>query len=392
MCKRLVFSLILLSAFHAGSARALAAAEISAQLVASGFKQPTFLCAAPGDTSRLFVLERQSGKVRVIKNGVTLNKPFLNVKKKLGSDAFGGEKGLLGLAFPPDFGAENRFFYVSYTDLGGATVVEAYKARKNPDRARQRSGKVILRIEQPDTIHYSGMLAFGPDGYLYVGRGDGGPQGDPLNHAQSLDTLLGKILRISVHKDKPYTIPASNPFVGVSGAMPEIWAYGLRNPWRFSFDRQTGDLYIGDVGQNSVEEVDFQPASSSGGENYGWNIAEGNDCFQLGGTCGSNPGLTPPIHTYSHGVGTAVIGGYVYRGSAIPSLQGTYFLADFEISTILSFKYDGHSLTNYADRTNELEPVGSRTINLISSFGEDAAGELYIVDIYDGEIYKIVPR
>ncbi|NUM55351.1 MAG: PQQ-dependent sugar dehydrogenase [Candidatus Hydrogenedentes bacterium] len=381
-----LISLILTISFPA-----LAAKIIAAELVASGFKQPTYVCSDPNDSSRLFVLERSSGKIKLVKNGVVLSKPFLNLGDKVSSDR-DGEQGLFGMAFPPNFGAGSSYFYVCYSDIFGASVLEAYKVGSNPDVAKKSSGTVLLETQSTENIHFAGMLAFGPDDYLYMGRGDGGPAEDPFGHAQDKNTLLGKLLRIQVNKDKPYKVPATNPFIGQANMKPEIWACGLRNPWRFSFDRLTGDIYIGDVGQNWLEEINFQPASSAGGENYGWNTAEGLECLGGGGTCGTNAGFTPPIHQYFHTDGNAVIGGYVYRGSAIPEIQGRYFFADHGFTTIWSFVNNGGAVSDLKDHTNELEPDGTNTINSISSFGEDADGELYIVDIFDGELYKIVPR
>ena len=373
-------------------ASAHAAKTIAAELVASGFKQPTYVCSDPHDSSRLFVLERSSGRIKLVKNGVVQSKPFLNLGDKVSSD-HDGEQGLFGMVFPPDFGASDPFFYVNYSDIFGASVMEAYKVGSNPDKAKKGSGKVILRIVGTENIHFAGMMAFGPDGNFYLGRGDGGPAEDPLGHSQDLNLLLGKLLRIKVNKSKPYKVPSDNPFVGQSGKRPEIWAYGLRNPWRFSFDRQSGDIYVGDVGQNFREEIDFLPAGSPGGQNFGWNTAEGVACLGGDGTCGTNAGFTPPIYDYPHNPGgVAIIGGYVYRGSAIPAMQGTYFFADHGFTTLWSFLYDGNTVSDQVDHTNELEPDGPNTINSISSFGEDADGELYIVDIGDGEIYKIVPR
>ena len=372
-------------------ASAHAAKVMAAELVASGFKQPTYVCSEPNDASRLYVLERSSGKIMLIKNGVVQSKPFLNISDRVSSDR-DGEQGLFSMVFPPNFGPNNRFFYVCYSDIFGASVVDAYKIGSNPDRAKKGSAKKIIEIQGTENIHFAGMMAFGPDGNLYIGRGDGGPADDPLGRGQDQNTLLGKLLRIKVNKDKNYKVPSDNPFVGQVDKKPEIWAYGLRNPWRFSFDRLTGDLYIGDVGQNWMEEIDFQPASSTGGENYGWNVAEGLECQGGGGTCGTNTGFTPPIHQYTRAGGVAVIGGYVYRGSAIPEMQGRYLFADHGFTTIWSFVNNAGTATGLQDRTDELEPEGSNTINSISSFGEDADGELYIVDIGDGEIYKIVPR
>ncbi|MCC6795235.1 MAG: PQQ-dependent sugar dehydrogenase [Candidatus Hydrogenedentes bacterium] len=373
------------------SATANAAKVMAAELIADGFKQPTYICSEPNDASRLYVLERSSGKILLIKNGVLQSKPFLNIGDRVSSDR-DGEQGLFNLVFPPNFGPDNKFFYVCYSDIFGASIVEAYKIGSNPDKAKKGSAKQILEIQGTENIHFAGQMAFGPDGNLYVGRGDGGPADDPLGRGQDKNILLGKLLRIKVNKDKSYKVPTDNPFVGQSNVKTEIWAYGLRNPWRFSFDRLTGDLYIADVGQNWMEEIDFQPASSTGGENYGWNIAEGLECQGGGGTCGTNAGFTPPIHQYGHTGGVAVIGGYVYRGNAIPEMQGRYFFADHGFTTISSFINNAGTVTDLQDHTNELEPDGSNTINSISSFGEDADGELYIVDIGDGEIYKIVPR
>ena len=370
---------------------ALAANLIKTQLVASGFAQPTYVCSDPHDSSRLFVLERSSGKIKLVKNGVVQSTPFLNIGDKVSSNV-DGEEGLLGMAFPPNFGAKNPFFYVCYSDIFGASVVDAYKLSSNPDKAKKASGTQILKIQGTENFHFGGMLAFGPDGYLYVSRGDGGPQNDSLGHSQDLNQLLGKLLRIKVNKAKPYKIPATNPFVGNASAKPEIWAYGLRNPWRFCFDRLNGNLYIADVGQNNREEIDFQPASSTGGQNYGWNIAEGFACIGGDGTCGTDSGFTPPVYDYTHNDGVAIIGGYVYRGAAIPALQGKYFFADHGFTTIWSLRYDGNAVTELVDHSSELEPAGANTLNSISSFGEDADGEMYIVDIGDGEIYKIVPR
>lgn len=369
-----------------------AAKIIAAQLVASGFDQPTYVCSAPGDSTRLFVVERSSGKIKIIKNGSVLSKPFLNISDKVSSDV-DGEQGFFGLVFPPNYGPDNPFFYVNYSDVFGASVIEAFKVGSNPNRAKKGSGKIILRIEGTENIHFGGMMAFGPDGLLYIGRGDGGPAEDPLGHAQNLNLLLGKLLRIKVNKAKPYKIPSTNPFVGQPNKRGEIFAYGLRNPWRFCIDSLTGDIYIGDVGQNAREEIDFIPAGSPGGQNFGWNTAEGFACLGGDGNCGTNTGFTPPIYDYPHNPGgVAIIGGFVYRGSAIPALQGKYFFADHGFTTIWSLRYDGSTVTDLVDHTNELEPDGPLTINSISSFGQDANGELYIVDIADGEIYKIVPR
>ena len=235
------------------------------------------------------------------------------------------------------------------------------------------------------------MMAFGSDGDLYIGTGDGGSEGDPGNRGQSDTTLLGKLLRIDVNQGSPYAIPPGNPFANSPTVRHEIWAMGLRNPWRFSFDRQTHDLYIGDVGQDLWEEVDFQAAGSSGGENYGWRLMEGTHCYNPPQNC--NPGnLVLPMHEYSHSLGCAIIGGYVYRGSAITDLAGTYFFSDNCSARIWTFRYQGGNVTEFQERTSELAPDGGQAIRAVSSFGEDQQGELYICDLNDGDVFKIVPN
>ncbi|MFQ5506368.1 MAG: PQQ-dependent sugar dehydrogenase, partial [Planctomycetota bacterium] len=310
-----------------------------------------------------------------------------------------GERGLLGLAFHPRY-ASNGFFYVNYTQRsGGATMVVRYKASStNPDLADPGSAKPILGpVSQPAGNHNGGNLVFGPDGFLYIGLGDGGGSGDPNCNAQTGSTFLGKMLRIDVDGGNPYAIPPSNPFLRNPGVLNEIWALGLRNPWRYSFDRVTGDLYIGDVGQNAREEIDFQPKASKGGENYGWKVMEGRLCFStfrcpVGTPVCNSTSLVMPIHDYGRTTGRSVTGGFVYRGCAIPDLRGTYFFGDYVTNRIWSFRYDGKSITNFKDRTLELAPGLGLGIASISSFGEDARGELYIADHRGGEVFKIVPK
>jgi hypothetical protein len=294
------------------------------------------------------------------------------------------------MAFHPDYAANGTFF-VDYTDNDGNDVVARYHVSSNPDVADPASGVVILRVSDPFPNHNGGMLAFGPnDGYLYVSMGDGGSAFDPGNRAQNRGELLGKILRLDVDTASPYAIPPDNPFAFDPNARGEVWAYGLRNPWRPAFDRVTGDFYIADVGQNEIEEIDFQPGSSAGGENYGWRCMEGTQCTgETGCTCNA-PGLELPIFEYSHDTGgCAVIGGYPYRGGSIPLLAGTYFFSDNCTSKITSFRYDGTNLTELADRTAELDPPGSQTIDAVTSFGEDAFGEMYVID-GGGEVFKLV--
>jgi glucose/arabinose dehydrogenase len=371
---------------------------LSAVRVASGLARPVFVTAPPGDHDRLFVVEQHSGQVKVLRlaSGAVNPTPFLTVP----GVATGGEQGLLGLAFHPEF-ANNGLFYVNFVAadnrvLTGITNVRRYRASAaDPDVADPTSATTVLTIEQPFENHNGGWLAFGPrNGLLYIATGDGGSANDPGNRAQNLRELLGKMLRIDVNgNDFPgdaarnYAIPAGNPFRNRADARGEIWAYGLRNPWRNSFDRQTGDLYIGDVGQDAVEEVNFQPASSSGGENYGWRPKEGSKPTPDVGDP-IPPGVVDPIHEYSHPEGLSVIGGYVYRGAKIPALQGTYVFGD-HFTRIWSFRYDGRTVAEFTDRTAELSrDVGP--IRRVSSFGEDAAGEIYIVSLR-GDVFRIVP-
>ncbi|MEW5248433.1 PQQ-dependent sugar dehydrogenase [Microbulbifer sp. 2201CG32-9] len=320
-------------------------------------------------TGRVKILDRTSG---------ALVSTFLSIS---GLNT-GSEQGLLGLAFDPDY-ANNGYFFVNYTQNSRTFVTRYQRSNLNPQLADPGSAQVVFSISQPFSNHNGGWIAFGPDGYLYIAMGDGGSAGDPANRAQNLNDLLGKMLRIDVGS-LPYSIPVGNPFGD------EIWSYGLRNPWRPSFDRSSGDLWIADVGQNSWEEVNFQPASSSGGTNWGWRCYEGNNPFNTSG-CPSPSTLEFPIWEYSRGGSPfrcSVTGGYVYRGSAIPSLDGTYFFADYCSDQIWSLKYDGTTLSEFTERTGELAPtVGS--IDSISSFGEDYFGELYICDI-GGEIYKVI--
>lgn len=355
-----------------------------------GFNRSVYATASPGDPARIFVVEL-AGVIRVIDDGVIIRTPFLDISSRV---QMTGEGGLLGLAFHPDYQRNGRF-YVYYTRTGdGATMLARYQVTSNPNVADPQSGRVLLGpVAQTDSTHNGGCLQFGPDGYLYVGLGDGGGTGDPTCAAQNGQSLLGKILRLDV--DSPSRVPPTNPFVGDPTHRDEIWAKGFRNPWRFSFDRETGDLWIGDVGQENREEIDFQPASSQGGTNYGWKMMEGTQCYSSAacpsGTPPCNaPSLTLPIHEYDHQVGCAVIGGYVYRGCAIPDLRGTYFYADLCTHRIWSFRYDGTSVSQLIDRTAELSPSGSSILRIVS-FGEDPEGELMIVTQFAG-IWRIVPR
>ena len=330
--------------------------------VASGLDQPLYVTAPPGDP-RVFVVE-QPGRVRIIQNGQLVATPFLDVSSIITS---GGERGLLSIAFHPHYSA-NGFFYVDYTDRNGDTRVVRYHVSSDPNRADPASAQVVLGQQQPYANHNGGLLLFGPDGKLYVGLGDGGSGGDPQGNGQNLATLLGKILRIDVDAGQPYAIPADNPFAGQAGKRGEIWIYGVRNPWRFSFDSQSGLFYVADVGQNAWEEVNVVPANR-GGLNFGWNLMEGTHCYSAS-SC-SSAGLTLPVLEYGHDEGCSITGGYVYRGSAIPSVRGHYFYSDYCNGWIRSFRWDG---TQAADRRQW--DVGS--LGNVTSFGEDASHELYV--------------
>lgn len=379
---------------------------LTTERIASGLTQPLYLTHAPGDFTRLFVIEK-AGRIRIIENGVLLPTPFLNITSIVNSSTL--EFGMLGLAFHPQY-QQNGYFFVNYIELTGDSVIARFRVTADPNVADPASRETVLYIDQPNSNHRGGWLDFGFDGYMYCTFGDGGPQNDTNNRAQNLNLLQGKLLRLDIDGPdnimgnadddgfpadplKLYTIPPSNPFVGIAGA-DEIFAYGLRNPWRASFDRQTGHLYIADVGQGAWEEIDFIPVGSAGAQNFGWRCMEGNHCTGLVGctcvlNCPSGSGLTCPIHEYSHALGASVTGGYVYRGCAIPDLKGTYFLADYVSNRIWSFKYNGTTLSAYEERTTELDPPGTLAINSPASFGEDAYGEMYIVD-HGGEVFKII--
>jgi len=347
--------------------------------VASGLSEPVYLTHAPQDPGRLFVVEK-TGAIRIIANGILLPRPFLDLSDSVST---GSEQGLLGLAFPADYAATGRF-YVSYTRKSGDSRLARYRvSTTDPDSADPATGQMLLGVSQPASNHNGGMIAFGPDGYLYYGLGDGGGGGDPLLTGQDPTDLLGSILRLDVSGPGGYTIPPTNPFATSATNRHEVWNYGLRNPWRFSFDRQTGDLYIGDVGQGQHEEIDVQPAAGGGGENYGWNVMEGLSCYNT--TSCNQAGLTLPVLDYDHGSACSVTGGYVYRGSAIPSLQGHYLYADYCAGFVRSFRWVGGQAVDRQSRAT-LSPGP-----FITSFGEDSDGELYLMT-QGGDLYRIVPN
>ena len=359
---------------------------VAVHLLVSGLSQPVFITSARDGTGRLFIVEK-TGRIRIWKNGALNSTPFLNITNLV---SIGNEQGLLGLAFPPNYATTHKF-YVDFTRADGDTIVAQYQSGTtgNADITDAHTRHTLLHIYQPYDNHNGGMLAFGRDGYLYIGMGDGGSGGDPQNHAQSLGSLLGKLLRIDPSgpsATKPYKIPASNPYVGKTG-LDEIWDYGLRNPWRFSFDRATGNLWIGDVGQNTWEEIDRTTWISSShpagrGNNFGWHVMEGRACYDPPTGCSTSGKTLPPV-VYSHTSGRcAVTGGYVYRGTAIPGLVGAYVFGDYCSGEIWETTATS---TAIAAKTLLLDTTSS-----ISSFGEDAAGELYVCDL-NGSIYKIVP-
>lgn len=343
--------------------------------VASGLQSPVHL-TAPASDARLFIVE-QPGRIRIVENGQLLATPFLDIAAKVSS---GGERGLLSVAFHPLY-AQNGQFYVNYTDRAGDTRIERYRVSANRNVADAASASLVLHVRQPYSNHNGGQVVFGPDGMLYVGMGDGGGGGDPEEAGQDPLQLLGKLLRIDVDAAQPYGMPAGNPYAGQSGGRGEIWALGMRNPWRFSFDHTAKLLYVADVGQNRLEEVNVVPAGQAG-VNYGWDVMEASDCFEPSSGC-ARAGLTLPVLEYTHDDGCSITGGFVYRGQAIPALQGHYLYADYCEGWVRSFRYaDGQAVDK---RSYPLPDVGN-----ISSFGEDSQRELYVIS-HRGTVHRIAP-
>ncbi|MBA2720173.1 MAG: PQQ-dependent sugar dehydrogenase [Chloroflexi bacterium] len=347
--------------------------------VIDGLDSPLAIAHAGDGSGRLFVAQ-QNGQIRIVRDGALVGEPFLDIADRITS---GGERGLLGLAFHPDFPTDPRLF-VNYTDSEGDTRVSSFSVNPaTPDRADQASEQRLLFVEQPFANHNGGAVVFGPDGFLFIALGDGGGGGDPQENGQGLGTQLGKILRIDVDGKtgaKPYAIPPDNPYAdGAAGSQPEIWLTGLRNPWRMSFDRTSGDLWIGDVGQGAWEEIDVQRAGAPGGTNFGWNLAEGTHCF--GNRTCNDPALTDPITEYDHDEGCTVIGGNVYRGTAQAALVGGYVFGDYCTGRLWAID----STTNAFRAPTVVGEMGAG----LSAFGEDEAGELYATDINGGRLLRV---
>jgi glucose/arabinose dehydrogenase len=371
---------------------AFSQAQIATELLATGFERPVWAGAPDSVKGKLWVME-QAGTVWIVdlKTGERAEEPFLKINDKVTRK--GNEQGLLGLAFAPDF-EQSGTYYVNYNEEGGDTLIVRFTSedRKTTD---PDSGETVLEFNQPYGNHNGGWLDFGPDGYLYIATGDGGSANDPKNLAQDRSSLLGKLLRIDVSGDKGYKVPADNPYLGDAAVRPEILAIGLRNPWRCSFDRETGDFWVGDVGQNAWEEINVVSQSELSKRNFGWRLREADIETPKNGVGGEKPeNNTEPVYVYKHGQGPdqglSVTGGYVYRGSKIGDAKGRYIFADYQNPRIWSFKWENGKVSGFTDHTSDLQPEGGR-INLISSFAEDAEGEMYLLD-HSGPVYRIVAK
>ncbi|TAK36844.1 MAG: T9SS type A sorting domain-containing protein [Saprospiraceae bacterium] len=368
---------LLLSLFVFVTCSSKAQPDIALSVFSSGFSKPVDIANCGDD--RLFILEQHNGRIFILdKNGVRLNTPFL----QLPGVGQANEQGLLGLAFHPDY-LTNGYFFINYSLPNGNSRISRFSVSANPNIAEPASEMVLLEVDQPYSNHNGGCLKFGPDGYLYAGFGDGGSGGDPQANGQNRSTLLGKILRLDVDNGSPYAIPPGNPFVNEPDALGEIWAFGNRNPWRFSFDRATGDLWIGDVGQDSWEEIDFQPAGSTGGQNYGWRCYEGNHPFNTNG-CNPMNTMTFPVAEYqnTNGIGCSVTGGFVYRGLHFPQLYGHYLFTDYCTGILWSLTPDGQGGWVNQQLNNLLDLQ-------FASFGENKNGELFVTGHANGNIYRI---
>ncbi|MFW6078187.1 MAG: PQQ-dependent sugar dehydrogenase [Gemmatimonadota bacterium] len=347
--------------------------DVALEEVATGLDGPVHLTAPPGD-DRVFIVE-QPGRIRILRDGSVLSTPYLDITDRVAS---GGERGLLSVAFHPRF-AENGRLYVNYTDQAGDTRVVRFEADPDADTVDPGTAELVLVVEQPFANHNGGLNLFGPDGMLYIGLGDGGSAGDPEGNGQDTSTLLGSILRLDVDGAAPYAIPSDNPFVDGADGRAEIWAYGLRNPWRFSFDEEAGRLYVADVGQNRIEEINVQ-AADAGGLNYGWNVMEGTECFRSL-PCDTDEFVLPALE-YSHDDGCSVTGGVVYRGEAVSALVGHYVYGDYCDGWIRSFRYENGEVEDSAEWDVD-------AIEQLTSFGTDAEGELYVLSA-GGTVSRVV--
>ncbi|MEP7287122.1 MAG: PQQ-dependent sugar dehydrogenase [Chloroflexota bacterium] len=353
--------------------------KIGLQPFLDGFDNPTGISNANDGSGRLFIVQK-AGSIIIVRDGKKVATPFLDITSLI--DSGQSERGLLSVAFHPKY-KDNGLFFVYYTAPGGDVTIARYKVSSNPDVADPGSAKILLTQVHPRINHNGGQVMFGPDGYLYMGLGDGGGGGDPDRNGQNPKTLLGKLLRLDVDNGDPYGIPADNPFAtNKAGGRPEVWAIGLRNPWRFSFDRGTGDLYIADVGQNDFEEVDVVKAGNTGLLNFGWNTTEGLHCYPAGAQCDQSK-FIQPVAEYDHSLGCSISGGFVYRGAAYPVLRGTYFYSDYCSGRIWGLQQANGSWQSAI----LMQGAGS-----VSTFGEDEAGELYVADLSKGTISKLVAQ
>jgi len=372
--------------------------QLEAKLISSNFEKPLYVTNYPNDNEILLVLE-QEGIIRIIKENNITKTPFLDISDRVHQPLYpADEMGMLGIAFDPNFN-ENYFFYINYVNKDSYSIISRFKV--NEKLGNSQSEEILIKLKQPYPNHNGGSIEFGSDGYLYIGFGDGGSSGDPENRAQNLSNLFGKILRIDVSTKKGYKIPIDNPFYNLDTAKKEIWSYGLRNPWRFTFDKKTGDMYIGDVGQWDWEEINYQLSDNKGGLNFGWNILEGNHCYKEHKLCESK-NVTFPIFEYPHDAnylktligwaqkdvnGCSVTGGYVYRGKNKPKLYGRYFFGDYCTGKVWSLKNNDGDI-DIKEHTNELLETMNKKQFYLSSFGEDEEGELYLID-YSGDLYSI---
>ena len=374
--------------------------EIGAKKIASGFDKPIYICSFPNYDNHHIVLE-QKGTIKIIKDNQILRAYFLDIRDRVHRPLFpGDEMGLLGFAFDPDY-IENNYIYVHYNDKEDNTIISRFEVVDGI--AIKSSEKNILKLKQPYMNHNGGTISFGKDGYLYIGLGDGGSAGDPEKRAQDLTNLFGSILRIDVHTSDSYLIPKDNPFVGNNNIKSEIWSYGLRNPWRFSFDRLTGDMIIGDVGQSLWEEINFELFPNKGGKNYGWNVMEGNHCYPEDSKCNSD-NLTMPVFEYPNNAnyaktlfgikqpnmdGCSITGGYVYRGNELVDMDGRYIFGDYCTGKIWSIMISNNKYIDLENHTDSIMKSLGKKEFYLSSFGQNNKGEIFIID-YNGTIYKLV--